>query len=226
MPSPEGIVTPETATPAAAPPAPSLATPDPPAAKDDKDPAWLPSRLERERKTLLKSLGIDTEADGKAAIAAYRAQQEASKSEAQKAAERIATLELQAQKLVDAQAVIAKRADVELRGLSDTQRAAVVEAAGADPGRQLSIIDAFKPTWAAATPAANVAPPVAPPVPPLPAPAQTVPNAPAPPPAAPGGTPNWAQIIRDQESTGGTAGLLIAAALRAAHPEVAEALTK
>lgn len=163
-----------------APPAPPAApTPAPvptPSAtpEDTADPAWLAGRLERERKAILRELGVSDVANAKAALAAYRDQQEAAKSEAQRQAERIAQLELQAKRTADLEAVLATKAEREFGGLTNAQRAAVEAIAGADPAARLRAIDALRPTWDAA-PSAR----------PLAAPASTSAAAPAPAPTAP-----------------------------------------
>ena len=81
---------------------------------------------------------------------------------------------------------IKARADVELSGLSEAQRAAVSAVAGEDSARILSTIDALKPTWAVAAPVAAVTPVVAAVVPQV-AVSVVAPATTSPPPVAPGG---------------------------------------
>jgi hypothetical protein len=80
------------------------------------------------------------------------------------------------------------RADLELAGLTDVQRAAVAAVAGDDSARVLSAIDALKPTWGSAPATQTVATPVvAPTTPVAPAPVAPAPAATtSPPPTAPG----------------------------------------
>jgi len=181
-------VAPAQPTPATAAHLPAAPTPAAPAAApaqaDDKEPHWLSGRLDRAKKELLKELGVEDVKDAKAALAAFKADQEAKKSDLQKAQERAASLETAAKERDLYKTHVEASSKASLAALTEAQRAAVTRLAGDDPLRIADAIDVLRPTWAAAAPAGTTgAPaPVAPP-PPAPAPANTAPPAGAPPPA-------------------------------------------
>lgn len=144
---------------APAPQPPEPPKPAPKAKADDADPKWLPERLERERKLLLKELGIDDPEDAKAALKAYREEQDRAKSEVQKLTERSISLEAKAKRADELEEAVRASAAAELATLTEEQRAAVADIAGDDPAKQLRAIKRLAPTWASATPPA---PPPAP----------------------------------------------------------------
>ena len=224
MPQSEGTpasATPPIATPAAVTPPAAPAAP-PPAPADEHNPPWLKDRLERERKAVLSGLGVQSEADAKTALAAYKAAQEAAKSEAQRTAERLTALETQNATLAAQNAAnlatIANRVAAELATLTQPQRDAVTKLSGDDVSRQLLAIDSLKPTWAApASPAAPAAQAT------LPAPAQTVPNQPPPAPAGPTSPTNWLGQYKSQVANGQH---VAAAVILATHPEIASDIHK
>lgn len=147
---------------------------------DEKAPAWLPERIEQAKRSAmaetLKALGVTDVESAKAAIAKARELEEASKSEIEKLAGKLAALEPQAKRAADLEERIGRLADAELAKLSDAQRDAVKRLAGDDRARMLDALDALRPTWTA--PAAPTNAPA-----PLPTAASTA-QAPAPPPAA------------------------------------------
>jgi hypothetical protein len=121
-----------------------------PAPEEPEKHTWLPARLERERKAILKELGVETLDDGKKAVSALRAQEEAAKTTAQKAAELEASLKTaNAEKAAYAEAIGAY-AKTQMSALSESQRNAVTALAGEDAARQLKTIEALRPTWASA----------------------------------------------------------------------------
>jgi hypothetical protein len=130
-------------------------------AKPDGDPEWLSPRLERERKQLLKELGIDNPEDAKAALKAYREEQDRQKSEVQKLTERNIALEAKAKRAEELEEAIKASADAEMASLSADQREAVSDIAGDDPAKVLRAIKRLAPTWAVA-PKAPAAPAAAP----------------------------------------------------------------
>lgn len=166
--------------PAAPPPAPpQSAAPDPapapaPGAPPPGDPNWLAPRLDQAKRSaeaaLLASMGVKDAAELKAALDAYKAAQDAAKTEAERVAARIA--EGDAAKARAAQLEIAIKAHAEhaLAGLTDAQRAAVETLAAGDCARIVESVAVLRPTWATAP----AAPPASPP------PAGTAPAAPAP----------------------------------------------
>lgn len=113
--------------------------------------AQLSERLERERRTLLKELGSENVDDVKAALAAFKAKQDADKTEAQRNGEKLAELERVKIELADVRATNKARAEREMALLDADQRAAVIGIAGDDTNTQLKIIDKLAPTWAKAT---------------------------------------------------------------------------
>lgn len=146
-------------------------------------PAWLKPRLDREReaaqKALLRDLGVDDPKAAKDALAAYKAAQDAAKTEAQRLADEVSALRPKAERLSALESVIAARAEFELGSLTEAQRAAVLSLAGDDAAARLRTIDALRPTWAAQQAAAAAAPK------PLAAPASTTASAVAPRPGEP-----------------------------------------
>jgi hypothetical protein len=134
----------------------------PPAAPIEPD--WLPGRLDRAKQAaraeVLKELGAESLDAAKARIAAAKALEDSQKSELQRLNERIAALEPSAAKVAELQAVVAAHADAELAKLTEEQRAAVAAIAGDDKARALATVEALRPTWVKAAPAA---PPPTPP---------------------------------------------------------------
>lgn len=191
---------PAAATPVAAPPPPAPAPPpavapppvlEEPADENDKKYPWLKPRLEaaaeRATKRVLQDLGLDSTETGKAAVAELRKRREAEMTEQQRLQARIAELEPLAAEVAPLRKAVADRATVEMAALTAAQQASIRAIAGDDASRQLSTIEALRPTWAIAAPAAAPATATpAPPAPvapaaPLPAPATTTaPPAPAP----------------------------------------------
>jgi hypothetical protein len=132
---------PNTATPPAAAPAQPATTPD-------QDPSWLAGRLERERKAILKELGVDSADDVKKALADLKAKREAEKTETQKTAELIADLKRKEERLSSLETAVSVKAKNELALLTETQRKAVEALApDNDPALVLGAIEALKPTW-------------------------------------------------------------------------------
>lgn len=150
-----------------APPAAAPAAPPPPAAAaaaaSDGEPNWLPARLERERKAVLKALGVENVDDAKAALAELAAKRDADKSAAQKAAELDAALKATKAENEALSTALAAHVKGALEPLTDAQRAAVLALAPDDPAAQLRALEALRPTWAspASAPPAVAAPPTA-----------------------------------------------------------------
>jgi hypothetical protein len=207
VPAPQASAAVIPAATAAVPTAPAATTPAAPAdaaTANQPEPTWLKSRLDQakrtERTALLAELGVTDPEAAKKAIAAAAAAAEAEKTTATKLAEREAALTTTSARLTTLEQTVKARADTELAGLTDAQRAAVAAVAGDDPARVLTTIDALKPTWASAPAAAlppaapavppTAVPPVAPPVPPVATPPATTAPPPVAPPAAPTSPPN------------------------------------
>lgn len=128
-----------------------------PAAKGEPEekPSWLDARLDRERRSLLKELGIESLDAAKKDFEELKAAREAKKTDAQKAAETETSLKAANARLDEMNRALAGHAKDELSKLSEAQRNAVVAVAGEDPARQLSTITALRSTWtSAAAPAA------------------------------------------------------------------------
>jgi hypothetical protein len=172
-------------TPAAA--APAVPAIVPAHAEPEKEPHWLPDRLRRSeeaaRKAILKELGVENPKDAKAALDAYKAVQEANKSELQKAQERAAALEAKANERDQYRSAVEAQAAADLASLSPEQRAAVEALAGDDPLKVSTAIRALRPTWAAPAAPGNPSAPAAPA--PMAAPANTAAPAAAPRPTSP-----------------------------------------
>lgn len=154
-------------------PAPQPAAPPAPGA----EPAWLADRLDRERRAVLKALGVEKVDDAKAALDAYKQAQDAAKTEAEKTAERIAALTRASARADELEEIAKSRVAYELGRLTPEQQAAVSAIAGTDAAAQLKAITALTPTWAASAPPAAAPPAAAPP------PATSAPPPVAPPPA-------------------------------------------
>jgi hypothetical protein len=157
-------------------PAATQANPDEPPAVD---PKWLGERLKRATAQHLKSLGFESEEDAKAALEARRVAAEAAKTTEQKLLEAQQAHKKLERQLAERDELVAKTAAAKLAALTDAQRAAIEATAGKDPLLQLSMIEAFAPTWAA-----QAAAPAAPGAPAASRPAHTA--APAAPPPVPG----------------------------------------
>lgn len=173
------------ATPAAAAPTVPIV---PAPAEPEKEPHWLPDRLRRSeeaaRKAILKELGVENPKDAKAALDAYKADQEAKKSELQRAQERAAALEAAAAERDQYRSAVEAQAAADLATLTPEQRAAVESLAGDNPLKVSNAIRALRPTWAA--PATASVAPTAPAAPaPMAAPANTAAPAAAPRPTSP-----------------------------------------
>lgn len=141
----------------------------------------LASRLAAAKKTganeLLASIGISSDTDLKALVAAHKAAQDAAKSEQQKAVEREAALLTQTTRIGALEQAVRSVWDTESAALTPAQLAAVNAISGDDVALQVRTLNALRPTWvnAPASPAPAAAPPVAP--------ANSAPLANAPPPA-------------------------------------------
>lgn len=121
-------------------------------------PSWLDARLERERKSMLKELGIDSVDAGKKAVDAAKAAEESKRTDAERAAAASKSLESatkENQRLLDA---VSSYAKAQLAGLTDNQKAAVAAIAGEDGAAQLKAIEALRPTWATSTSAVPIVP--------------------------------------------------------------------
>jgi hypothetical protein len=146
-------------TPAATPAAAAAAAATAPASTVVKDPPYMSDRLERERRSVLKQLGVKAPKD----IPAASAIQEAKKNiqgqkERRRAAEKDAN-ESKA-KLADLESkvgVIKTYADLEMQSLDDKTRDIVKALAGEDPAEQLRQIGAMR-ALGKATQAATAAP--------------------------------------------------------------------
>lgn len=145
-----------TATPPAPAPAPVVATPAPapttPAVPDATQvPAWLPERLEQARNSAKLQLAKDNGFESIEAFEKFtkdaKAAAEASKTEAQKQADKLAQLEQEARVGKEALAAVRVMADEEYRKLTDAQKEAVRGVAGDDPSLRLKTIVALRPTW-------------------------------------------------------------------------------
>lgn len=172
---PPAPATPPVPPPPAAAVPPAATPPAPPT--DDQNPPWLAGRLARAESQLLERLGIKTEAEAKAAVEAQRAADEAKKTLEQKHAEAEGRAKKLQEEATELSTLVAQMATTRMATLTDAQRQAVTAVAGDNPKLQLSVLDAFQGTWAAASPPA-------PGTPPAPKPAHNA--APAPPPPAPG----------------------------------------
>lgn len=143
------------------------------------EPDWLPGRLARQAdattRQILTELGVSDVADAKKALTAFKASQDATKSEEQKLRERLALLEPLEGTVQAQRTALREHATAALAALTEPQRVAVTELAGDDPANVLKAIRSLtKAGFVTATEAAK----------PLPAAASTTShNAGTPPPA-------------------------------------------
>lgn len=180
MSEPQNAVPQGDPAPAAPPaPAPHNAAPDPapppPAAPPPGDPNWLAPRLDQAKRSaeaaILAALGVKDAAEAKAALDAYKAAQDAAKTEGERVAARLAEADAAKARNAQLEAAIKAHAEQAMAGLTDAQRAAVETLSAGDCARIVESIAVLRPTWASAP----AAPPAAPPPP-----AGTAPAAPAP----------------------------------------------
>lgn len=189
----------------AAPPAAAATTPT----SAERDPEWLNQRLAKAktsgRNDVLKELGVSSLDDVKAAINARQAQIDAEKTSAQKASElegSLASVKAQNAALL---ASVTAFATAQMGALTEAQKAAVVAIAGDDPSRQVTTIEALRPTWAAqaaptVTPATAPAAPTTAPAP-SPAPTDTAPAPSAPSPTNAVSQPNHKAVYAELRKT-------------------------
>jgi hypothetical protein len=98
----------------------------------------------RGRAAALKALGFEGEADANKFIGDARGALEASKSEEQKRAERIAALEKEAADAKGLRDLVKAQSDAEFGGLDDGMKAFVQKMAGDDPAKRLEMIVSAK----------------------------------------------------------------------------------
>jgi hypothetical protein len=133
---------------------------------DQADPAWLTSRLARERakgaSTALAAAGFASEADAKAAAEAAKTLADSKKTAETRAIELSQTAASEKARADGLFAIATEHAARMMFGLTPEQQAAVHAVAGDDPAQQLRTIGALSPTWAKPAPAAPVTTPAAP----------------------------------------------------------------
>jgi hypothetical protein len=170
----EGTVTPASTPPAAKPPAKAAAdeTPTP-------EPEFLKDRLDRERRSILKDLGIKLKRgeDPQERIEAYATELESDRAANKDLKKKVETHEATILELAGSKAAVKVFADTEFAALNDAQKAIVIASAGDDPNERLKTIAIMKAMGASVAPATSTPVPAATPIP---APAQTAPGQTAP----------------------------------------------
>lgn len=131
-----------------------------PSQDGEQNPQWLGARLDRERKAVLKQLGVENVEDAKAAIEELRKRRDSEKSESEKLRAELDAATKLAIRAKELEGVIAGQASAAVAALTDAQREAVLKLSGDDPSAVLRAIEALRPTWAAAAPAAPPSAPV------------------------------------------------------------------
>lgn len=180
----------QTPAPATIPTAPAKAPPAaaaPPAPAPGEPPPYLNDRLERERRSVLKQLGIKAPKGIPSAKAIEEAKAKIDGGKSQRKELRAAkdAAEAKAVELETKVAALKTFADMEIAALTPEQQTKVKSVAGDDPAEQLKVLALLKPSFApqpaalAKDDAAAAAPPAQ--KQPAPAPATTAPAA-APPP--------------------------------------------
>lgn len=138
------------------------------------EPAWLKARLEQAERSALHKLGVTDVEAAKKVLAEANALAESRKTAEQKAADAANEARVAMAETERLRGTVSEMASRMLIGLTDEQRAAVIEIAGDDPSQRVKTIHALQPVWAKATaPAAGAAAPAAAA---KPAPASTAPN--------------------------------------------------
>ena len=150
------------------------ATEKPHVLADALPPDALKARLEQARAAavndLLKTLGVESADQIKAALATSRAAEDAKKSDAERLAAQMAEAGTLRGQVTALAKLVASQWTAEATRLTPAQVEAVNAIAGEDPARRLETLSALRPTWDRLAPAA-----------PAPPPANTAPSANAPP---------------------------------------------
>ncbi len=143
------------------------------------EPEFLKDRLDRERRSILKDLGIKLKRgeDPQERLDEYKTELESDRTENKTLKKKVADHEATIGELAASKAAVKVFADTEFAALNEAQKAIVIASAGDDPNERLKTIAIMK---AVAPPVAAVATTPAP----IPAPAQTAPTAAAPAPAS------------------------------------------
>lgn len=176
-------------TPVAPPAPPALEAPKPHVKADDLPPDALKTRLAeaeaKAKRELLASLGVTSVEDAARAVADAKAAADAKRSDAEKlAAKDVEAAKVQAQ-LSEYQAAIDAVWAGEAAKLTDTQREAINEVAGAEANAaaKMRVLSSLRKTWAQPTAATPASPAPAPQTPAPTPPASTTTATPAPAPA-------------------------------------------
>ncbi len=136
------------------------------------DPNWLPARLDRERRSILKDLGVEDINDAKTAIAELKKRQDAERSEIERLKSENAELNGKALRAKELESALKVRVESELSGLSEQQRETVLKLAGDDPTKQIYTLENLRSAGMLAStkpnppPPATTAPAAPPPTPP------------------------------------------------------------
>lgn len=154
------------------------------------EPNWLPSRLERERKTIARRFGAESLDEVEQRLAKAKEIEQERMSEVERLRARTAELEVAAKERDEFRSAIAAQAADAMASLTQEQRDAVEELADGSPAKQLKAILKLKPTWKAQEQ----------PKPPLPPPVSTSAATPGPNPTAPvtnNHLATWERLKRD-----------------------------
>ncbi len=166
---------------------PILETPatKPPVAKTETAPAepeFLRDRLDRERRSVLKDLGIKLKRDEDPSerIAQFQNELTSDREENKTLKQKLAANETQMAELASSKAAVKVFAEMEFNSLTEAQQKIVIASAGDDPNERLKTIAIMKASGGAPAPTATQPATPAP----IPAPAQTAPGTPAPAPTS------------------------------------------
>lgn len=119
---------------------------------DNAEPNWLPARLARHEKTLVKGLGVDSADEARALIDEARKLKAEKLSGEEKMRAEIDALKPWETRARSLEVVVKSRAEYELAALSQQQRDAVLRIAGDDYGKQLDMVATLRPTWTQGAP--------------------------------------------------------------------------
>ncbi len=120
------------------------------------EPEFLKDRLDRERRSILKDLGIKLKRDEDPAerIEEYKTQLESDRTENKTLKKTVAAHEVTIGELAASKAAVKVFADTEFNALSEPQKAIVIASAGDDPNERLktiAIMKAMTPSLATTT---------------------------------------------------------------------------
>lgn len=111
---------------------------------DDKEPSWLAGRLERERKALLKDLGVEDVKDVKVALADYKKIKDSEKTELEKYKAENEELKKSTARMTEVEETLKSQSESLLSTITPEQKEALIKVVGSDPAKLIAAITNFK----------------------------------------------------------------------------------